>query len=150
MNSTRSHSFSVLDDPFFNEGRSAHDEFTLTFDDFSFEILAALVSAPELATPPGTQLDEWLAQHPEVSREEVATRLNLSLADFDLLVVGARALTPGLAWELELITGVSERLWMDLENHYREQILALGTSMALDREWPLPSALSLRPGDPYP
>ena len=79
---------------------------------------------PDYAVPPGWMLEEAL-QERHMSQAELGRRTGLSARYISRLIRGQAPLTADVAWKLELATGVSARLWNNLERGYREDLVRL-------------------------
>lgn len=74
---------------------------------------------PDLVLPPGETLIEVLAER-GMTQSELAARTGLSAKHINQIVKGLAPITPDTALLLESTTGVSARVWSNLEVAYRE------------------------------
>lgn len=75
--------------------------------------------APDLVLPPGETLVEVIAER-GMTQAELAARTGLSAKHINQIVKGIAPITPDTALLLESTTGVSARVWSNLEIAYRE------------------------------
>ena len=83
--------------------------------------------APDYAVPPGETLAETL-EFRGMSRADLEQRSGLSGAQIEALLAGEAALTQPIAARLEQALGVPARLWLGLEQNYREARARLAAS----------------------
>ena len=74
---------------------------------------------PDHATPPGWTLEEVLAEL-SMGQAELARRTGLSPEHIDQIIRGKVPIAGDTARRLERATGVSERLWNNLESRYQK------------------------------
>ena len=74
---------------------------------------------PDLVLPPGETLVEVIAER-GMTQAELAARTGLSAKHINQIVKGIAPITPDTALLLESTTGVSARVWSNLEIAYRE------------------------------
>ncbi len=79
---------------------------------------------PDYATPPGWTLEETLAEL-SMSQAELARRTGLSPEHIDQIIQGKVRIAGDTARRLERATGVSERLWNNLESRHQEHLARL-------------------------
>lgn len=76
---------------------------------------------PDVVFPPGDTLAEVLEQR-EMTQTDLARRTGLSIKHVNQIVNGVASVTPDTALVLEKATGVSARVWNNLEVAYREHL----------------------------
>jgi HTH-type transcriptional regulator/antitoxin HigA len=72
-----------------------------------------------------------------MTQAELAARADLSLKHVNQIVLGIAPLTPETALSFEKVTGVSSKLWNQLEANYRDQLARVEDkeSLSTDAEW---------------
>lgn len=76
---------------------------------------------PDYAVPPGQTLQETI-EVLGMDQRELALRSGLSPKHINLVIKGTAPITHDTAIRLERVTGVSARMWNNLEAKYREQL----------------------------
>lgn len=89
------------------------------------------MSTTNYAVPTGSFLDEWLDEN-KMTRAELARRLGVSRKHVSLLVAGRVPLSFPLAEDLELVTGVSARVWNNYEALYQADLARLRKDAVLE------------------
>lgn len=87
----------------------------------------------DYATPPGEVLAEWLEEN-GVSQVQLARNLGKSAKFVNQIVNGVAVLSAQTATELETVTGVSARLWAQMEACYRADLARLRRDESLAKE----------------
>lgn len=82
------------------------------------------------AVPTGEFIAEWLDEN-GMSQADLARSLNVSRKHVSQLVSGQAVLTHPVAQDLELVTGVPARIWMNYENQYRLDVARLAKDETL-------------------
>jgi HTH-type transcriptional regulator / antitoxin HigA len=82
------------------------------------------MSTTNYAVPTGSFIDEWLEEN-QMTRAELARRLGVSRKHISQLVAGKVPLSYGLADDLEIVTGVSARVWNSYEAQYQADVARL-------------------------
>ncbi len=77
---------------------------------------------PDYAVPPGETLEEVLDEL-GLSQAELARRTNRPEKTINEIIKGKAAITLGTAFQFERVTGVSARLWLNLERDYRAALV---------------------------
>jgi HTH-type transcriptional regulator/antitoxin HigA len=95
----------------------------------------------DLAIPPGELLEEVIADL-DMTKDELARRMQRPPAKLSAVFKGEKAITPETALQLEKVVGVPAHIWLGLESEYR---LTLARNQArqsnsLDQEQKLTSA----------
>lgn len=75
-----------------------------------------------IATPPGATIKEQLNDR-GMNQKKFATRMDLSEKHISKLINGEVQLTPDVVVRLEVVLGVSERFWNNLEAVYKERLV---------------------------
>lgn len=70
------------------------------------------------AVPPGDLLKEWLEER-SISVATFATQIDVPAWQLEEFFIGDRILTTDLIDKLAKATGISRRLWLNLEVEYR-------------------------------
>lgn len=73
----------------------------------------------DYAIPPGETLAEWLEEH-AMTQGELATRIGKSTKMVNQVINGVAPLLPATAVDLETVTNIPARTWLDLEATYQE------------------------------
>lgn len=73
---------------------------------------------PDWRVSPGQILKDWMAENGLLQRD-VAHRSNLQLTHVRDILKGEATITPYVAEQLELATGVVGQVWMNLDYEYR-------------------------------
>lgn len=90
---------------------------------------------PDYAIPPGATLREVLNRI-GLSQAELAARTNLSAKHVNQIAQGIAPLTYETAILFERVTGVSARLWNQLESDYRDALARIEEAVTeADRRW---------------
>lgn len=76
---------------------------------------------PDYAVAPGETLQEMI-EFLGMTRGELALRTGLAPQTINEIIKGKAPITPDMAVLLERGTGVSARIWNNLETNYREQL----------------------------
>lgn len=76
---------------------------------------------PDYAVPPGETLLETI-EHLELSRQELAQRMDCSVKTVHQLAQGKASLTAETALKLEKITGIHSSFWNNAEANYRKRL----------------------------
>ncbi len=76
---------------------------------------------PDYAVPPGETLLETM-EHLELSRQELAQRMDCSVKTVHQLAQGKAILTAETALKLEKITGIHNSFWNNAEANYRKRL----------------------------
>ena len=76
---------------------------------------------PDYAVPPGETLLETM-EHLELSRQELAQRMDCSVKTVHQLAQGKARLTAETALKLEKITGIHRSFWNNAEANYRKRL----------------------------
>jgi len=72
----------------------------------------------ELLSPPGDTIHETIDTI-DMSRDELAERMGLSMEKLNGLIKGSEPITQNMAILLERILGISASFWMTRENEYQ-------------------------------
>ena len=86
-----------------------------------------------IATPPGATIKEQLNDR-GMSQKEFAARMDMSEKHISKLINGEVQLTPEVAVRLELVLGVPEKFWNNLEAIYREKLIKAEAENAVDKD----------------
>lgn len=76
---------------------------------------------PDFVTPPGETLLELLEER-HMTQSELAQRMGRPLKTINEIIRGKTQLTPETALQLELVFGTPARVWLNLEQNYREHL----------------------------
>ena len=76
---------------------------------------------PDFAPPPGDTILELLEEQ-GMTQSELAQRMGRPLKTINEVVRGKKTLTPETALQLEKVLGTPARLWLKLEQNYREHL----------------------------
>lgn len=79
---------------------------------------------PDYATPPGLILEEFI-QDNNISREDAASILGISMDSLERLENGGLPVDLNLAEKLEYLTGMSEKTWLTMEATYHNDLKRL-------------------------
>lgn len=79
-------------------------------------------SSSYIATPPGATIKEQLNDR-GMSQKEFAARMDMSEKHISKLINGEVQLTPDVAVRLEMVLGIPEKFWSNLEAVYRERMV---------------------------
>lgn len=77
---------------------------------------------PDYAVPPGESLEEWLDEA-GMSQSEFSQRTGRPEKTINEIVRGKAAITAETATQLERVTGIAARLWLNLEADYRAALV---------------------------
>ncbi len=88
---------------------------------------------PDYAVAPGRTLEETIDAL-GMDQRELATRTGLSAKHVNLMMKGKAPITYDTANLLERVTGVSARMWNNLESNYREQLVRLEEKKRLEKD----------------
>lgn len=90
------------------------------------DVLVNLVDEfkPDWVSPPGDTIGE-IFRDKKISNEKAAELLNLSLQDFNNLIIGKLVLTQELAEKLAELGNGSVKFWLAREDHYRKECIRL-------------------------
>ena len=88
---------------------------------------------PNYATPPGWVLEEVLEER-SMSQADLARRSDLSTKLISQILRGEAPITVESAVRLEPATGISARIWSNMERGYREDLLRLKEDAALEKQ----------------
>lgn len=77
---------------------------------------------PDYAIPPGDTLEETLEEL-GMSQSEFARRTGRPEKTINEIIKGKTAITPETAFQFERVTGISARLWLNLERDYRAALV---------------------------
>lgn len=88
---------------------------------------------PNYATPPGWVLEEVLEER-SMSQADLARRSDLSTKLISQILRGEAPITVESALRLEPATGISARIWSNMERGYREDLLRLKEDAALEKQ----------------
>ena len=72
----------------------------------------------DMAIPPGEVLEEELEAR-EITWEELAVKLGITIGDVEGLIQATRPFTDAVAVGLEGALGISKQFWLGLEDNYR-------------------------------
>ncbi len=91
---------------------------------------------PDYAVPPGETLVEFMDSR-GMTQRELAVRTGLTVQSINRIFKGDQPITYDTANRLELVTGISARMWNNLEALYREQLSKIHEKERLqsDIEW---------------
>lgn len=91
---------------------------------------------PDYAVPPGEHLRE-IMDTLGMTQTDLAVRTELTVQTLNRIFKGEQPISYETANKLELVTGVSARLWNNLEAVYREQLLRIAERdhLKADLEW---------------
>ena len=91
---------------------------------------------PDYVTEPGETLQETI-ESLGISQKELADRTGFTAKHINQLISGAKRISSDAALRLEKVTGVSARLWNNLESNYQERKARLEDRAASvqDLEW---------------
>ncbi len=76
---------------------------------------------PDYAVPPGETLKEVM-ESLDMTQKELSIRTGLTVQSLNRISKGEQPITYETANRLELTTGISSRMWNNLESQYREQL----------------------------
>ena len=76
---------------------------------------------PDYAIPPGETLKEVM-ESLDMTQKELSIRTGLTVQSLNRISKGEQPITYETANRLELTTGISARMWNNLESQYREQL----------------------------
>lgn len=76
---------------------------------------------PDYAIPPGETLKEVM-ESLDMTQKELSIRTGLTVQSLNRISKGEQPITYETANKLELTTGISARMWNNLESQYREQL----------------------------
>ncbi|MCP4255277.1 MAG: ImmA/IrrE family metallo-endopeptidase [Candidatus Scalindua sp.] len=76
---------------------------------------------PDYAVPPGETLKEVM-ESLDMTQKELSIRTGLTVQSLNRISKGEQPITYETANRLELTTGISARMWNNLESQYREQL----------------------------
>ncbi len=76
---------------------------------------------PDYAIPPGETLKEAM-ESLDMTQKELSVRTGLTVQSLNRIFKGEQPVTYETANRLELTTGISARMWNNLESQYREQL----------------------------
>ncbi|MDD5558437.1 HigA family addiction module antitoxin [Candidatus Methylomirabilis sp.] len=91
------------------------------------------VFEPEYAVPPGRTLQETIDAL-GMGQRDLATRAGLSAKHINQIIRGVATISHETAIRLEQVTGVSARMWNNLEVNYREQLAKLEEKKRLEHD----------------
>jgi addiction module HigA family antidote len=91
---------------------------------------------PDYAIPPGETLKEVM-ESLNMTQKELSIRTGLTVQSLNRISKGEQPITYETANRLELTTGISARMWNNLESQYREQLAKIRESEQLksDLNW---------------
>jgi plasmid maintenance system antidote protein VapI len=78
---------------------------------------------PDWVVAPGEMLAEW-ARDSELTAHQAAQRVDLHIENYMALLVGELALTNDVAGRLAVGTGISARMWLNMERIFRAGLAA--------------------------
>ena len=90
---------------------------------------------PDYVVRPGETLAEVL-QTRGMSQAELARRTGLSTKHVNQVINGDASITAETALRLETVTGISARMWTNLESQYRERLTRQHDNIALEADLP--------------
>lgn len=79
--------------------------------------MVTTAALPNYAIHPGAMLAEWIEENGQ-SQVQLATRLGRSVKNVNQIVNGVADVSPELALQLESVTGVPARLWVNMQSLY--------------------------------
>ncbi|MGR3178617.1 MAG: ImmA/IrrE family metallo-endopeptidase [Candidatus Anammoxibacter sp.] len=79
---------------------------------------------PDYAIPPGETLKEVM-ESLDMTQKELSVRTGLTVQSLNRIFKGEQPVTYETANRLELTTGISARMWNNLESQYREQLIKI-------------------------
>ena len=85
-----------------------------------------LRSRTYIATPPGATIKEQLVER-GMSQKEFAARMEMSEKHISRLINGEVQLTPETAIKLEMVLGIPDMFWNNLEALYRSKLIKVET-----------------------
>ena len=88
---------------------------------------------PDLVLPPGETLAEVLDER-DMTQTELAERTGLSIKHINRIVKGRAPITPDTALLLERATGLTARVWSNLETAFREHESRLEETSRIGRD----------------
>ena len=88
---------------------------------------------PDFVLPPGDTILELLEER-GITQSELAGRMGQNLKAINELIHGKMLLTPEIAWQLEKVLGTPARLWLNLEQHYREHLASRAADKTLQAQ----------------
>jgi HTH-type transcriptional regulator/antitoxin HigA len=88
---------------------------------------------PDYASPPGETLLETLV-YMDMSQADLAARTGRPKKHINEIIKGKAAITPGMALQLERVTGVSANFWNNRECQYRETLARLNEQRTLNQQ----------------
>lgn len=80
-----------------------------------------LESKNYIAIPPGATIAEQL-DDAEITTEEFANRMGLTVGCIDILLTGKMGLSQDIACKLEAVLGAPAKFWNNLETIYRTKL----------------------------
>lgn len=86
-----------------------------------------------IATPPGATIKEQLVER-GMSQKEFAARMEMSEKHISRLINGEVQLTPETAIKLEMVLGIPDMFWNNLEALYRSKIIKVENENAMDED----------------
>ena len=96
----------------------------------------------DYAVAPGEFIRDWIEEN-EVSQAWLARQLGVSRKHVSMLLSGAR-LTEDVALKLELVTGISARIWLSYEATYRADVARIALMEELSSERALAELFPLK------
>jgi len=85
------------------------------------ERIAPFEYKPDYAVPPGETIQEML-EAKGILPARAAGELGYSVADFNQIIQGKRAITTSLAFGLQELLGIPMAFWRNLERNYRRNL----------------------------
>lgn len=68
--------------------------------------------------PPGTYIEEWMEEHPQITQSDVAKSLEISTGHLGQVINGDEPISQDLATRLAALTGYSKEFWLTYQARY--------------------------------
>ncbi len=88
---------------------------------------------PDYAVPPGATLQETIDSL-GMNQRELAVRTGMAPKTINEIIKGKAPITPDTSVLLERVTGVTARMWNNLESNYREQLARIADRERLEAD----------------